>query len=177
MQCWRTVMQQMSKKIEQHLTNTIFFFFFCHSFFLFPKQDSEHTWLCDQKSDFDILVTSCLAIIWAEEWEGNAAVLLSQLFSSISTISSIGNCMEGTFEYLVANHQRGIKIIYLQIEGRKIHVGSEVGKVSSKVFARNIHFSRKWMKTTRKYKVIMEPIWGHRSANEKYRLYNIRSNY
>lgn len=43
----------------------------------------------------------------------------------------------GTFEYLIANQQRDIKIIYLQIEGRKIHVGSEVEKVFSKVFARN----------------------------------------
>lgn len=64
-------------------------------------------------------------------------LLVSQLFSSISTIFFIGNCLKGTFEYLIANQQRDIKIIYLQIEGRKIHAGSEVEKVFIKVFARN----------------------------------------
>lgn len=55
--------------------------------------------------------------------------LYSQLFSSaISTFSFVGNCLEGTSEQLAGHQQRDIKIIYLQIGGRKMHIRSEVKK-------------------------------------------------
>lgn len=172
---WRTVIQQISRKTEKQLTSKFFYFL---PFFLFASQKGlwaymsvwPEIWLWHFSF---FLLGCCLSRGMGRE----CCCLLFQLFSSISTVYFIGNCLEGTFEYLVANQWRNIRIIFLQIEGRKIHVGSEVKWKKCPAKCLQEILSRKLVKTTRKREVIMELIWEHRSAKEKYRWYNIRSQY